>query len=469
MLETMVQAVDTALGVDVPALDTDATLGFARAAQTVADRGELAMLRAAAHWADLNGLIDSAPPGQPRGAEALAQFGGEGSPGVAEFAAAELGVELGTSTYLAAMLIGDALDLIHRLPKLWARVQTGQVRPWVGRRIGRATRDQPAAVAARVDAKVTPRAHKLAWGRLTSLIQATIIAADPVRAEQTAIQAATRQGVWVQPSNDYGIKDIIIRTQTPAAIWFEATVDHVADALEVLGDNTSKDVRRATAVGILAHPGQTLNLLAQARQATTNGTNSGSTTQHSDVPPQPDWAGPRPKATMYVHLTGTALTDTTGTDDAGEGAVARVEGDGPVTVEHVRRWLGHCQVSVKPVIDLNHQAPVDGYEIPDRLREAVFLRNPADVFPYAGCTSRSQDVDHTNGHVDPHNGGPPGQTSMENLGPLTRQHHRVKTHSGRWQVKQPFTGIFIWRTPHGRYYLVDNTGTQRITGPGSSC
>jgi hypothetical protein len=44
---------------------------------------------------------------------------------------------------------------------------------------------------------------------------------------------------------------------------------------------------------------------------------------------------------------------------------------------------------------------------------------------------------------------------------LTRRHHRIKTHS-RWQVKQPFPGVLIWRSPHGRHYLVDQTGTRRI-------
>jgi hypothetical protein len=31
-------------------------------------------------------------------------------------------------------------------------------------------------------------------------------------------------------------------------------------------------------------------------------------------------------------------------------------------------------------------------------------------------------------------------------------------------VKQPYAGIYIWRDPHGRYYLVDHTGT-RATRP----
>ncbi|MGA9344984.1 MAG: hypothetical protein WBV37_07790, partial [Nocardioidaceae bacterium] len=60
--------------------------------------------------------------------------------------------------------------------------------------------------------------------------------------------------------------------------------------------------------------------------------------------------------------------------------------------------------------------------------------------------------------VKPDEGGPPGQTGLGKLGPITRFHHRIKTH-GHWQVAQPFTGVFVWRTPAGRYLLVDHTGT----------
>ncbi|MDQ3664127.1 MAG: hypothetical protein M3353_05640 [Actinomycetota bacterium] len=116
---------------------------------------------------------------------------------------------------------------------------------------------------------------------------------------------------------------------------------------------------------------------------------------------------------------------------------------------------------MKPVILPEAMTPVDSYEIPDRFREAVHLMTPADVFPFSANTSRNQDLDHSVPYVAPDKGGPPGQTRIGNLGPFVRFHHRVKTH-GRWQVKQPYPGIFIWRSPHGRYFVVDHTGTRRI-------
>ena len=123
---------------------------------------------------------------------------------------------------------------------------------------------------------------------------------------------------------------------------------------------------------------------------------------------------------------------------------------------------GHCQISLKPVIDLPAgHTPIDAYEIPASLREQLLLRNPADVFPYAAALSRSIDVDHTIPYLSPDKGGPPGQTRLGNLGPHTRHHHRLKTH-GRWQVRQPEPGTWLWRSPHRRTYLVNASGTHPL-------
>lgn len=42
-----------------------------------------------------------------------------------------------------------------------------------------------------------------------------------------------------------------------------------------------------------------------------------------------------------------------------------------------------------------------------------------------------------------------------------RRHHRYKTHAG-YAARQCGTSRWVWRTPHGRYYLVDPTGTHRL-------
>jgi hypothetical protein len=161
----------------------------------------------------------------------------------------------------------------------------------------------------------------------------------------------------------------------------------------------------------------------------------------------------RPPLTLYLHLSQEAVAAGTG--------VARMEGVGPVTLSQLRRFLigTGCQITIRPVIDLNGQpAPADSYEIPNRLREHLHHRNPASVFPYSPNTSRRRDLDHSIPYLPPDRGGPPGQTSVGNLGPLTRSQHRHKTF-GRWRLRQPQPGVYLWRSPHGRMYLVNDQGT----------
>ena len=135
----------------------------------------------------------------------------------------------------------------------------------------------------------------------------------------------------------------------------------------------------------------------------------------------------------------------------------RAEVDLAVSEQWVRQVLGpHARFTIRPVLDLAGQAPVDADEIPERHRQAVHLMTPADTFPFASCTARTMQVDHTVAYADG------GVSGVGNFGPMTTSHHRIKTHH-RWQVQQPFPGIYVWRDPHGAFYLVDHTGTRRIT------
>ena len=118
---------------DVSGYDASATLAGVELARAVAMSADVQGLRLAAHWADLNATLRPVGPVM-RGSERLMQLGGDGTPKVAEFASAELGAALATSTHAGEALIADALDLRHRLPRLWQRVQAGEVVPWVARK-----------------------------------------------------------------------------------------------------------------------------------------------------------------------------------------------------------------------------------------------------------------------------------------------------------------------------------------------
>ena len=276
------------------------------------------------------------------------------------------------------MLVADALDLQHRLPKTWARIESGRAKAWVGRKLAQTLRNETPETAAAADARVSKWVHKLSWGRLEKIALAAVAEADPAEARRREEAKQAETGVWLRPSNDHGVKDIWIRAAAPDAIWFDAAVDRVADSLALLGDTDPKDALRGKAVGVLARPQTALDRYAAAAVAASGA-----------EAPEPAAPGidTTPQAVLHVHLTDTALA-------TGRG-VARVEGEGPVTAETVREWLGHCRVAVKPVIDLNRMAPVDAYEVPDKMREAVHHLSPTDCFPFATNQSRRKDLDHT--------------------------------------------------------------------------
>jgi hypothetical protein len=82
---------------------------------------EMRIFVAAAHFADLH-HPDSRRAGSGRvlaGRERGVSLGGPGTPTVLEFAPAELAARIGTSPYAGRVLVADALDTRHRLPRLW--------------------------------------------------------------------------------------------------------------------------------------------------------------------------------------------------------------------------------------------------------------------------------------------------------------------------------------------------------------
>jgi hypothetical protein len=136
---------------DLMELDAASTLAAAEANEHTLITAETRRLQIAAHWADLHpgeALVPSRLPGS----EHPVQLGGDGTPTVGDFAPAELGCVLRISDGSASRLIGDALDLRHRLPKIWAAVLAGQVPAYQARRIAAATRQLTAGQTESVDA-----------------------------------------------------------------------------------------------------------------------------------------------------------------------------------------------------------------------------------------------------------------------------------------------------------------------------
>jgi Domain of unknown function (DUF222) len=247
---------------DLVELDAAETLAAAEANEHTLITAEVRRLQIAAHWADLH-PGDAVAQSRLPGTEHPIQLGGDGTPTVADFAPAELGCVLRISDGSACRLIGDALDLRHRLRSIWTAAQAGQVPAYQARHIASATRHLSVEQAGWVDAQLAPSLGAVSWGRLERLLEAKIIQADPVGAEHQAAAAAAERFVRLGRTSEHGLKLIIARAAAGDAIWFKATVDRIADILARQGDTDPVDVLRSKAIGILAQPAEALRLLYQ--------------------------------------------------------------------------------------------------------------------------------------------------------------------------------------------------------------
>ena len=227
---------------------------------------ECALVELAAHWADLNHPDSQPPLAKPLpGAEQGRQLGGQGTPEVLEFAAAELGARMGTTVGSARALLADALDLRHRLPELWQLILSGRVASWRARKVAQATRHLSRDAAMGVDAAVAPSIVGLPWGRFEALLTAKIIEADPKAAEEQAKIWEAERFVRAGRTSQSGLKLLIAKANAGDVIWFMATVNRIAEILQLQGDMDSADVRRSKAIGILAQPALALQLLWEFR------------------------------------------------------------------------------------------------------------------------------------------------------------------------------------------------------------
>ena len=389
---------------------------------------ECELLSIAYQWAVIHDpdRLDPSETGKP-GREKARAYGGAGTPWVTEFAAAALGARIGRTTYAASALMADPLDLHHRSPLIWERVKAGEVRASYARHVVAKTRELSRDEAGYVDAAVAESADgRIPWSRFELLVEASIVAAAPEAARLKEEQAAKARFAKKCRAEAHGMATFMIRADVATIDKIDAAVRAKSvDVSDSMPDATEDERRVRAVLLLLGNPGKPDDTSIQ------------------DL---------LPSVVLHVHTYAGR-----GHHPGGE-RINRLEGHGPVTEAWVRSVLGpHATFTIQPVLDLEGQAPVDAYEIPDRHRQAVHLMTPADTFPYSSCTTRAMQVDHT----IPYDAG--GASGVGNYGPMTTTHHRIKTHGG-WQVKQPFPGIYLWKDPHGQHYLVDHTGTRTVGG-----
>ena len=447
-------------------LDAKATLAAATFAVHGRRAAEVQDLQVVAHWAALHG---SDPRRGPDGARMesfgnrLIDVGGEGTPLVQEFCLGELAIARETGAVATQRAMADVLDLQHRLPRVWRRVVDLQCEVWVARKVATLSRPLALERVALVDAAVAAAIGTESPNRVLVLAEAKVIEADPEAHAAKVAEAANRRYVSLSRADAAGLKTVIARVTAGDGAWIDATLDRAADLLAPQHSHLSRDELRSMALGLVARPAELLTLLMSGMS------------DSSDVEPEsePDgepcraWAFPadlldalraidpvklRPTATLYLHLHEAVAAGLVP-------GVARVEDAGPLLPAQLADLLGGAHVTIKPIVDLNDDVQTCAYEHPEPLKEHVWLTSRGDIFPFStGSETRRVDFEHPVPY-DPL--GSPGQTGTHNSGPIGRRHHRWKTHAG-YQARQIGAAAYLWRTPHGRYYLVDCRGTCEV-------
>lgn len=444
-------------------LDPAATLAAVEERVRARRAGEVADMLLALHWCDLHSVDPQTLPGAVparRGGDRLLRIGGDGTPEVSELCFAELAIARVAGVVATENEVAAVLDLKYRMPMLWGAVQRLEVEAWVARRIAKDARRLDRNRVGLVDAAATAAVHE-SPGRLIAIAEAKIIEADPDLHRAKLEEDARRTGVWLtklrpgqiidEATGEPATRRISAKVSTGMAIRCDENVEDLAGAIfdhsppDAEGHRPTHAECRLTAFEMLTtdphRAAAFLDELAGGEPA-------------ADVAPAPK--RPRRPAKIVVHVSDQVLRGHASGQDRG---VARVEGMGPMLLDQLSDLLEGRDLVVQPVIDLNVTKSVNAYEHPTAVKQRTLLRTLGDVFPHS--TSRGLvRLDHD--HATPYDpGGPPGQTGDHNDAPLTRKHHRAKTHRG-YDVRQLSLGAYRWVTPHGLARMVTPSGTRKV-------
>src|SRR4051812_10579777 len=356
---------------DTATRDLDTTTGVLDAlvaARATADRAEADILALAVHYVDLHPVTDQAPAATSvdRGFAGIrptptdqrtdrrveTPLGGDGTPGVAEYAVEELAAALNVSYHTGLSLVCDAVELCYRLPRLWELVQDGSLQAWKARTVATETTHLSKPAAGFVDAQLAApaRRNKLPGpGGIRALVRHALTRWDETAAAAEQAEA-NRRGVWFDNRESVATTQVTATLDTPDAVGLDTTLTDLATLLGRLGDNADLDIRRARALGILADPQHALNLLTHPHTDTTEGTGAAVATDRADGAEATDatqgtgatdragaagagtgWRPTRPRAVLYVHISAADLATGTGG--------AWIEKLGPITLDLLATWL----------------------------------------------------------------------------------------------------------------------------------
>jgi hypothetical protein len=311
--------------------------------------------------------------------------------------------------------------------------------------------------AAFVDAQVAAVAGKVSPAQLDRLVAEAIkrfdlAAPDPAADPEDGYLHVDPRHVTIDTQDVHfaGTMKVEAELGIADALDLDRALAQGAAERKAWGSTDTLDVRRSQALGDLARTQTALDLHT-----------SGADTARDNA----DGLPAAREVVLHAHFD--ATLDGLSTVFGPTGRLE--EGQRLVLLDQIRSWCAdsRTKVTVKPVIDLNTQLDSDAYQVPDRLREQVILRDRTCVFPRCTRPARRCDIDHVIPHdpdAEAEGRQQPGPTQTDNLACLCRGHHRLKTFTA-WRYAMVAPGVFEWTSPHGYRYRRDRDGTTSLDPP----
>ncbi|BDV31170.1 HNH endonuclease signature motif containing protein [Microbacterium terricola] len=386
--------------------------------------------------------------------------------------AAELAAALRISDQTMQSRIGDAGNLVFRLPTTWAALATGQIdaaQAAVIRDTGSTIADDETRAV--FEARMLEIAQTESAGRMREPARTLAATMDPATAADRARQAQGRRGVRLLDLDD-GLARLQIDHD---ATLVHAIYDRVTQLAHAVRDAAGESDENASlpSAGRLeegtapagtgdASIAAVVTAPAKDRESTDEPVDlrgldemradvaadlllAGAPTAHGDPAAMGAIRG-------HVQITVPALSL------AGvERRPAVLAGYGPISIDVARRLAasapGWDRVLTDPFTGL--PIAVDRYRPSAELKRFLHARDERCRFPGCRRRARRTDIDHT---IDAALGG---ETSECNLACFCRRHHTLK-HATEWRVRQLGAGVLEWTGPTGRSYLDRPPSTVRF-------
>ncbi|WP_060934606.1 HNH endonuclease signature motif containing protein [Smaragdicoccus niigatensis] len=342
---------------------------------------------------------------------------------------AELGPALVITPYHASSLISLGVTLSRRLPNVWDAFSRGELDVARVQKIADATAgvsdDHIKEIERRILKAGLDGKAPLSGGRLRNAINRAIAAVDPDGMKRRREQKKQDRHVWIGNGSD-GMAELSGSLAAEDAMFLTNRLGEMAKRV-CTDDPRPFQARRADALMALVHGRADLDCQCQNPDCAFKAGIAG-------TPRRP-----------LVHAFGTTATLNGTSNEPGW-----IDGFGVIDAEHLRE-LARDAIIRDLKTPTGHE---DNYRPSRALADWVRALHGTCQFPGCDRPAWESDLDHRDPHATSKN------TSVFNLGPFCRKHHRAKTFGG-WRLEQTLTLI----SPLGFEYPIPATGPLALLEP----